>query len=52
MPDIEEKQEGEEVSYEDTLPDVEDTEDGGAVLRLKNDKDEKAHLEHFANIVD
>ena len=52
MSDIEEKQEGEEVSYEDTLPDVEDTEGGGAILRLKNDKDEKAHLEHFANIVD
>lgn len=52
MSDIEEKQEGEEVSYEDTLPDVEDTEGGGAILRLKNDKDEKAHQEHFANIVD
>jgi chaperonin GroES len=43
---------GERVSYEDTLPDVEDTDDGGAIIRVKNDEDEKKHLAHFANIVE
>lgn len=54
MPEIEEKDElpGETVSYESSLPDVEDTEDGGAIIRLEDDKDEKAHKEHFANILD
>jgi hypothetical protein len=31
---------------------VEDTEDGGAIIRLENSKDEQRHLEHFANIVE
>ena len=31
---------------------VEDTEDGGAIIRLENREDEKLHLEHFANIVE
>jgi len=39
-----------------TLPEddseVEDTEDGGAILREKNDADNAEKLEHFANIVD
>jgi hypothetical protein len=44
--------EGENIRLEDVDNDVEDTEDGGAIIRIKNDKDEKVHLEHFANIVD
>lgn len=40
------------VQLEDVDNSVEDTEDGGAILRIKNDQDEKVHLEHFANIVD
>ena len=43
---------GETVQLEDVDNEVEDTEDGGAILRMKNDKDEKVHLEHFANIID
>ncbi len=31
---------------------VEDTEDGGAIIRLENQEDERRNLEHFANIVD
>jgi hypothetical protein len=31
---------------------VEDTEDGGAIIRLENQEDEQLHLEHFANIVE
>lgn len=31
---------------------VEDTEDGGAIIRLENEEDNQRHLEHFANIVD
>jgi len=50
--DDESLEEGETVSYEDSLPDVEDTEDGGAVLRMENDEDEKRNLAHFANIVE
>ena len=31
---------------------VEDTEDGGAIIRLENEEDERRNLEHFANIVE
>ena len=34
-------EEGETISYEDKLPEVEDTEDGGAVLRMENEEDER-----------
>ena len=44
--------EGESIRLEDIDNAVEDTEDGGAIIRMKNDDDEKVHLEHFANIVD
>ena len=44
--------EGETVSFEDTLPEVEDTEDGGAVIRMENERDEKVNRAHFANIVE
>ena len=44
--------EGESVELEDIDNDVEDTEDGGAILRLDNEKDHATKLAHFANIVD
>lgn len=56
MPDINEREddqrEGETVSYEDSMPEVEDTEDGGAILRMENDEDAKRNTAHFANIVE
>jgi len=44
--------EGENVQLEDVDNEVEDTEDGGAILREKNDDDHATKLAHFANIVD
>lgn len=44
--------EGETVELEDVDNEVEDTEDGGAILREKNDTDHATKLAHFANIVD
>jgi hypothetical protein len=40
-----------ELVDEDNL-EVEDTEDGGAIIRLENREDESRNLEHFANIVE
>jgi hypothetical protein len=40
-----------ELDNEDEI-EVEDTEDGGAVVRLENEADRKRNAEHFANIVD
>lgn len=44
--------EGETVQLEDVDNEVEDTEDGGAIIREKNDEDHATKLSHFANIVD
>ena len=44
--------EGESVQLEDVDNEVEDTEDGGVILREKNDTDHATKLAHFANIVD
>ena len=44
--------EGESVQLEDVDNEVEDTEDGGVILREKNDTDHAVKLEHFGNIVD
>jgi len=44
--------EGETVELEDVDNEVEDTEDGGAIIREKNDTDHATKLAHFANIVD
>jgi hypothetical protein len=44
--------EGETVELEDVDNEVEDTEDGGAILREKNEIDHADKLAHFANIVD
>jgi len=43
---------GETVRLEDVDNEVEDTEDGGAILREKNDVDLKRNLSHFSNIVE
>jgi len=52
MAEMNEDQEGEVVEFEDQQPEVEDTEDGGAVIRFENEADERINKEHFANIVD
>ena len=44
--------EGETVRLEDDNIEVEDTEDGGAVIRLENEEDDRKQLAHFANIVE
>ena len=44
--------EGETVELEDENLEVEDTEDGGAVIRLENEQDERRNAAHFANIVE
>jgi len=44
--------EGETVQLEDVDNEVEDTEDGGAIIREKNETDHATKLAHFANIVD
>lgn len=52
-PEGEEATEGETLELdEDGILDVEDTEDGGAVIRLENEEDARRSSEHFANIVD
>jgi len=44
--------EGETVQLEDVDNEVEDTEDGGAIIREKNEEDHADKLAHFANIVE
>ena len=46
------EQRGETVSMPDDDLEVEDTEDGGAVIRMKNEQDVADKKAHFANIVD
>lgn len=43
---------GEIVQLEDQMPEVEDTEDGGAVVRLQNDEENRKQTAHFSNIVE
>ena len=43
---------GETVELDSEDTEIEDTEDGGAILRLKNEDDLQRNLKHFANIVD
>jgi chaperonin GroES len=47
-----ERDEGEHVDVDTPESDVEDTEDGGAMIRLGDEQDTAENLEHFANIVD
>lgn len=48
----EDEQRGESVSLPDEDLEVEDTEDGGAVIRMTNERDVADKKAHFANIVD
>lgn len=48
----EDDQRGESVSLPDEDLEVEDTEDGGAVIRMTNERDVADKKAHFANIVD
>jgi len=50
--DEEEELQGESVELEDSTPEVEDTEDGGVILKMEDEEDERETLEHFANIVE
>ncbi len=50
--DEDEELQGESIELEDSLPEVEDTEDGGAILNIGDEEDERETLEHFANIVE
>lgn len=52
MPDDIELPEGETVEIEDLESDVEDTEDGGAIIKLRDEEDTALQGEHFANIVE
>ena len=45
-------QEGEVVEFIPENSNVEDTEDGGAIIRLENEEQNKRSLEHFENIVE
>ena len=44
--------EGETIQLEDVDNEVEDTEDGGAIIREHNEEDHATKLAHFANIVE
>ena len=47
------EQDGENVEFDDNdKTDVEDTDDGGAIVRLQDEADEKKNSEHFANVID
>jgi hypothetical protein len=48
----EDEDEGESVELDESDADVEDTDDGGAVIRLENKEDQARKQAHFANIVD
>ena len=50
--DMQNEDEGETVEFEDGDVDVEDTEDGGAIIKFKNEEDEAKNSEHFANIIE
>lgn len=57
LPELEEDDErdaaeGEAFELAEDTSEVEDTEDGGAVVRLRNAEDERQQQEHFANMVD
>lgn len=43
---------GEVVEMENNEPEVEETDDGGAIIRIEDEDQSRLKLEHFANIVD
>ena len=52
LEDDEQPEQGEMFELEDDELEVEDTEDGGAIIRLENEEDAREHAAHFANIVE
>jgi hypothetical protein len=50
--EMDDLQEGEMVELPEEMSDVEDTEDGGAIIKLSEDEEVRKNEEHFANIVD
>ena len=50
--EMDDLQEGEMVELPEEVSDVEDTEDGGAIIKLSEDEEVRKNEEHFANIVD
>jgi hypothetical protein len=52
MNEDDEMVEGEMVDLDEHMSEVEDTPDGGAVIRLEDEQDFANNLDHFANIVD
>jgi len=52
LPPEDDEELGETVELDEGEPDVEDTEDGGAVVRFENEEEAQESAEHFANIVD
>ena len=52
MPEDDDDTNGIMVPLEDEELEVEDTEDGGAVVRLENEQQRERNVKHFANIVD
>jgi len=50
--DLKMQLQGENVEYDEAASDVEDTEDGGAIIRTGGEDDNKAKAAHFANIID
>lgn len=50
--DLKMQLQGENVEYDEAPSDVEDTEDGGAIIRTGGEDDNKVKATHFANIVD
>ena len=47
-----EKEIGETLALPDDDSGVEDTEDGGAIVKLETEQDDRERLAHFANLVD
>lgn len=50
--DLHEALEGETIGMGAEESDVEDTDDGGAIIRMNDEQDLKSNLKHFANIVE
>ena len=52
MAEMTDEELGENVPLEDEQIEVEDTEDGGAIIKLQNEEDQAIQQEHFANIIE
>lgn len=52
LPEDDEREEGETVDLIPEKSEVEDTDDGGAIVRMGEEDDSEKNAEHFANIID